>query len=64
LTETVEAGAVVRRFRQILDEAEAFVQAMPAGREGLAYLRDGEPVEPDPGKLDAFETVAGSRRGH
>jgi hypothetical protein len=64
VTEPIDARAVARRFRQILDEAETFVRAMPAGQEGLAYLKDGAPVEPDSGKLNAYETLAGSRRGH
>jgi hypothetical protein len=64
VTEPIDAGAVARQFRQILDEAEAFVRTMPAGQEGLAYLKDGAPVEPDPGNLDVYETHAGVRRGH
>lgn len=64
LTEPVDAGAVARRLRAILDEADAFVRAMPAGKEGLAFLKDGEPVQPDPENLSAYVERAGQRRGY
>jgi len=35
---------VSRRLRAALEDAEAFVRAMPAGKEGLLFLKDGEPV--------------------
>jgi hypothetical protein len=64
LTKPVDAGAVARRLRVILDEADAFVRSMPAGKEGLAFL-DGEvPVQPDPVNLKAYVEHAGQRRGH
>ncbi|MBV9290345.1 MAG: hypothetical protein JO288_21435 [Hyphomicrobiales bacterium] len=63
-SEPIDAGAVARRFREILDEAEAFVRAMPAEQAGLAYLKEGQPVEPEPSRLDAYAILAGSRRGH
>ena len=37
---------------------------MPAAQAGLAYLKDGAPVEPDTSKVDLYQTLAGSRRGH
>jgi hypothetical protein len=64
LTRPVDAGAVARRFREILDEADLFVRAMPVGREGLVFLKDGVPVEPDPTHLDAYEALSGKRGGH
>ena len=64
LTEPVDAGAVARRFREALDQADAFVRAMPAGKEGLAFLKDGAPTQPDPENLSAYESLSGSRRGH
>jgi hypothetical protein len=64
LAEPVDAGAVARRFREILGEADAFVRAMPAGREGLAFLKDGVPVQPDPANLGGYATFGGKRRGH
>ena len=41
LAEPVDAGDVARRLRKALDEAEAFVGAMPAGKEGLLFLEGG-----------------------
>ena len=64
MTAPVDAGDIARRLRQALDEAEAFVAAMPAGKEGLVFLEQGQPVEPDPAQLDRFEARPGQRRGH
>lgn len=64
LTEPVDAGAVARRLREILDEADAFVRAMPEGKEGVAFLEGGQPVQPDPEHLDAYVEQHGQRRGH
>jgi hypothetical protein len=64
LIEPVDAGAVARRLRAALDEADAFVRAMPTGKEGLAFLADGAPVQPDPRNLGAYVEHAGQRRGH
>jgi hypothetical protein len=63
LATPVDAGEIARRFRQILDEAEAFIRIMPAGTEGLAFLENGEPVQPDPSDLDRFVRHAAQRRG-
>jgi len=64
LTERVDASDLARRLRVILDEAEAFARAMPAGKEGLAFLEGGEPLQPDPENLKAYVEHAGQRRGH
>lgn len=64
LVEPINAGETMRRLRQILDEADAFVRAMPVGKEGLAFLRDGRPVQPDPADLSGYVEHAARRRGH
>lgn len=64
LSEPVDAGAVARRLREILDEADAFARAMPVGKEGLAFLRDGQPAQPDPEQLSDYVAHPGQRRGH
>jgi hypothetical protein len=64
LAEAVDAGAVARRLRAALEEAEAFVRAMPAGKEGLLFLKDAWPVQPDPASLSSYTEHAGQRRGH
>jgi hypothetical protein len=60
LAAPVDAGEVSRRFRHALEEAEAFVRAMPVGKEGLLFLKDGQPVQPDPAKLTDYVEHAGS----
>jgi hypothetical protein len=38
---------------------------MPAGREGLLFLDGvGQPVRPDPARLDSYATHGGQERGH
>jgi hypothetical protein len=37
---------------------------MPPGKEGLLFLRDGQPVLPDPGALEAYTEHGGQVRGH
>jgi hypothetical protein len=64
-TETsVDAGSVSRALRAALTEADAFVRAMPAGKEGLLFIQDGRPVQPDPKKLNDPVAHGGQRRGH
>jgi hypothetical protein len=64
LTEPVDAAAVSRGLREVLEAAEAFARAMPAGREGLLFLKDGLPVQPDSGSLTAYSEHAGRRGGY
>lgn len=64
LDKSVDAGDVSRRLRAALNEAEAFVRAMPAGKEGLLFLKDGRPAQPDPAHLDGYSEHAGRRHGH
>ena len=65
LTETpIDAGATARALRAPLDEADVFVRAMPAGKEGLLFLRDGHPVQPNPPDLDGLVEHSGQLRGH
>ena len=64
LAEPVDAGAVSRDLRAALNEAESFVRLMPAGKEGLAFLKDGRVVQPDPSQLAMYTEHAGSRGGH
>jgi hypothetical protein len=60
----VDAGLVLRRLRQALEEADTFVRRMPTDRIGLLFLKDGEPVQPDADHLDDYATRAGARGGH
>jgi hypothetical protein len=61
--EPLDPDRTMIRIRGILSEAEAFVNKMPTARAGVLFLRDGEVVQPDPGRLDDYQTHAGRRRG-
>lgn len=60
----VDAAAVSQNLRAALTAADAFVRTMPAGQEGSLFLRDGQPVQPDPRQLDRYIAHQGKRRGH
>lgn len=60
----VDPAVTMVRFRQTLDEAEAFVIRMPTEKIGLLFLKDGKVVQPDPDRLEDYATHAGERRGH
>jgi hypothetical protein len=61
MAEPVDAGAVARQLRAALDAAEEFARAMPAGKEGLLFLQNGKPVQPDPRRLENYAELAGKR---
>ena len=63
-TPPIEPLAFYPKLRAALDEAEAFVLKMPTDKVGLLFLKDGKVVQPDPDKLDEYQTHAGQRRGH
>ena len=62
--EPIDAGAVSRQLKAALAEAEAFVRAMPSGKEGLVFLRAGSVVAPDPSVLAGYEEHPGRRGGY
>lgn len=64
VTEPIDAGAIAKRLRAALAEAETFVRAMPVGKEGLLFLKDGKVAQPDPTNLGDYVEHAGRRRGH
>jgi hypothetical protein len=64
LTEPVDAALVSQKLRKILEEAEIFVRAMPHGEEGLFFLKNNLPVQPDANNLAAYVRHVGRRRGH
>jgi hypothetical protein len=45
-----------------LKAAEIFARAMPVGKEGLLFVKDGKPAEPDPERLGFYTEMAGRRR--
>jgi len=59
----VDPAATITRLRQVLDDADAFVARMPTDKAGLLFLQAGKVVQPDPDRLDAYQTHVGKRRG-
>ena len=59
----VDPAATMTRLREILQQAEAFVRQMPTDKAGLLFLKDGQVLQPDPGRLGEYQTHAGQRRG-
>ena len=60
----IDSANILGRLRVALDQAEAFVARMPTEKAGLLFLENGRVVQPDPDRLDCYETHAGKRRGH
>jgi hypothetical protein len=63
-TEPLDPLIVMPRLKMALDEAEAFVNKMPTDKVGLLFIEDGKVVQPEPDRLDDYQTHAGQRRGH
>ncbi len=61
MTGPVDATLIARQLRTALAEAEAFVEAMPPGKEGLLFLENGAPVQPDPSRIGTFQELPGRR---
>ena len=51
------------RLRKLLDEADAFVARMPTEKAGLLFLQAGKVVQPDPDRIESYQTHAAQRRG-
>ena len=62
-SEPLDPAAITQRLRGALGEAEAFVMKMPTDKVGLLFLKDGQVVQPDPARLQDYQTHAGQRRG-
>ena len=63
-SEPIDPKDITLRLRSALDEAEAFVTRMPTDKMGVLFLKDGDVVQPDPGRLPEYQTHAGKQRGH
>ena len=59
----LDPHAIMRRLREILGEAEEFAARMPTDKAGLVFLKDGHVVQPDPARLQNYDTHGGQRRG-
>jgi hypothetical protein len=63
-TEPIYPHVVIPKLRAALDDAEAFVSRMPTDKIGLLFFQGGQVVQPEPERLDAYQTHAGQLRGH
>ena len=63
-SEPVVPEAIIHGLRTALDDAETFVARMPTDKVGLLFLKEGHVAQPDPDRLDDYQTHAGQRRGH
>jgi hypothetical protein len=61
--EPLDPHVITSQLRAALDEAETFVSRMPTEKLGLLFLQGGQVVQPDPDRLDGYQTHAGQRRG-
>ena len=62
-SQPLDPKEITARLRSALDEAETFVGRMPTDKMGLLFLKDGRVEQPDPGRLEEYQTHAGQRRG-
>jgi hypothetical protein len=62
-SEPLDPKDIMRRLRGALDEAEAFVTRMPTDKAGLLFLKNGVAMQPNPDRLEDYQTHAGQRRG-
>jgi hypothetical protein len=60
----IDPFATMTRLREVLSEAQAFVARMPTDKAGLLFLKDGHAVQPNPDRLEDYQTHAGKTRGH
>jgi hypothetical protein len=62
--EPLNPVTILTKLRAALDVAEAFVSRMPTEKLGLLFLQAGKVVQPDPDRLQDYQTHAGQTRGH
>jgi hypothetical protein len=60
----LDPAATMTRLREVLGDAEAFVTGMPTDKTGLLFMQGSKVVQPDPDRLQDYQTHAGQRRGH
>ena len=63
-TSPLDPKVITQRVRSFLEEADIFVAQMPTDKAGLLFLEGAQVVQPDPTRLDTYQTHAGQRKGH
>jgi hypothetical protein len=59
----VDPRELHRRIRAMIEDAEAFIAALPSDAVGFVFLEDGQAVQPDLAHLDRYQRNPGSPRG-
>jgi hypothetical protein len=62
-SEPIDPEKTIQRLTAALERAEAFVARMPTEKIGLLFLENDKIVQPDPDRLDDYQTHAGHRGG-
>jgi hypothetical protein len=61
----IDAATLPGRLREALEDASAFVAAMPTEKAGVVFVdRHGRAVQPDPRRLTDYTEHRAARRGH
>ena len=63
VAEPLDPQVVLAKLNRALDDAEILFRKMPTEKSGLLFLKGGQVVQPDPERLQDYETHAGQRRG-
>jgi hypothetical protein len=61
--EILDPKLIMRQLQEALQSAEGFVPRMPTEKAGSLFLQNGRVVQPDPARLEEYETHVGRRRG-
>ena len=59
----LDIPALHRHIRNMLEEAEVFIQRLPSFAVGMVFLEGGRPVQPDLSVLERYQCHIGGRRG-
>ncbi len=60
----INGDEILQALRVAIDEARDFVTRMPTDTVGTLFLRDGKPVQPDPGNLSQYVRHLPRKQGH
>jgi hypothetical protein len=62
--QTIDARVVSIAIKSALRQAEDFAASMPPGYDGMAFLEDHRPVQPDVSRLGSYQLVEAQRQSH
>ena len=62
--EPIEPVTTLKKLHGALNDAEAFVSRMPTDKLGTLFLEAGKVVQPNPERLNTYQTHTGELRGH